>query len=388
MVLWKMTDKKVLAIITDFYLPEIGGVQTHVYDLARYASRSGYKVYVLTTTGIEPKTELLNGHTVVRLPYPKYAGFLGLTGLGRRYRKVLVSIQPDILHAHHLFSPSGIIAGKVAKSLGIPSVLTNHSIPVGYEIYKQFWNMISKALTLLPAVKYVGYYDAAIAVSKLAAEYLRIFYSGSIKIIPPPIDYEYFSITARKEEVGFNGDDKIVLFVGRLAPKKGLEFLLYAFRIISRLEENAKLVIVGPTDTPYYFYLKGLIGMLQLEKKVFFTGKVSREKLRKLYAAADVFVFPSYGGESFGIVALESMAAGTPIVTTLGGALAKYICRQKIGFLTGLDIKKFALAVVKLLRDPDLRMEMGKNARRFARLFSWERVFRMIEEIYLEVLRR
>ena len=377
-----------LCLVTDFFYPEIGGVQTHVQDLAMTALKNGYDVSIITTVGRKFSVEYIDALKIVRVPFPKYSGFVGIAGLESKYKKIMSRLKPDIVHAHHAFSPSGIIAGKAAKSLGIPAVLTNHSIPVGYEAFRRIWHYISNWLSTIPALKNLRKYDAAIAVSKPAAEFLKYFYSGHIRIVPPPIDYDIFNINVKKSEVGFDESEKIVLYVGRLEFKKGIEFAIYAFRIVAKVMPEAKLVIIGPDETPYAWHLKKLVEVWGLKRKVIFLGKVSKEKLCKYYVASDIFIFPSYGGESFGIVLLESMASGTPIVTTIGGALAPYIKKYRLGYVTGFNTRRFAAAIIRLLDDDEHRRKMGERARLFAKIFSWDRIFRKIEEIYEEVAHR
>jgi len=377
-----------LCLVTEFYYPEIGGIQTHVYGLAKMASKHGYDVTVLTTVQSKKRVEKVDDIRIIRVKFPRYAGFFAIFGLEKKLENIFRQIRPDILHVHHAFSPLGLASPAAAKKLGIPIVLTNHSIPIGYEFYKKIWNNLSRVFVLYHKMRNIRKYDAVIAVSPLAAEYMRLYYpDGKIHIIPPPVDDDFFQVRASKSDVGFDEDEKIILFVGRIAPKKGLEFALYAFRMLSKLEPNARLCIVGPSDTPYTIHLKKLMSGWGLERNVLFMGSVSKEQLKKLYAASDVFIFPSYGGESFGIVVLESMATGTPVVATLGGALGKYIKKYKLGFVTGFNTKRFVAAILKLLGDNELRKRMGERARQFARFFSWEKTFKRIENIYRSVMR-
>jgi len=376
-----------LCLISDFFPPEIGGVQTHVYGLARTAARRGYRVTVVTTVGGRTRVEYMEGIKVIRIIYPKYSGFFDPWSLKKRLRRVLTRIRPDIVHAHHAFSPLGMTSASVAKELGIPAILTSHSIPIGYEAFRSLWNVASRIIMLYPVAANIKKYDAIIAVSRPAAEYISLFYPKKIHIVPPPIDDEFFEASASKEDIGFSEDDKIVLFVGRLDPKKGLEFALYAFRLVVMSEPRARLCIVGPGRAPYLWHLRKLVDAWGLEENVFFVGKIPRSLLVKYYAASDVFVFPSYGGESFGIVVLESMASGTPVVTTLGGALGSFISKYGLGLVTGFSTVRYARAILTLLRSKELRERMGRRARRFARLFSWDRLFRRIEGIYRAVYR-
>ena len=374
---------------TDFFLPEYGGIQTHVYELARMSIKKGFEVTVITSVGEHGKIEYIDGIRVIRIKYPRYAGLFALSGLKNRLKKVFRKIRPDIIHAHHAFSPMGLASSHVAKKLGIPSVLTNHSIPIGYESFKALWNYFSRIFLLYQDIYNIRKYDAIIAVSTLAAEYIRVYYPrGRIFVIPPPVENSLFTIQATKRDVGLSDDDKTVLFVGRLAPKKGLEFALYAFRLIILAEPDVKLYIVGPYDRAYMWHINNLLKKWGLKNNVIIVGPVPREKLRKYFAASDVLIFPSYGGESFGIVVLEGMASGKPVVATSGGALRRYIEKYKLGYITGFDTVKFAAAVLKLLRNPELRREMGERGRRFARIFSWDRLFSKILRIYELVMLR
>ncbi len=377
-----------LCLATDFFYPRVGGVETHVYNLARTAIRRGYRATIVTTVGGKRIIENLDGINVVRVQYPKISGFFWLYGLERRLYIVLKKLSPDIIHVHHAFSPMGLVASAVAKKLDIPVILTNHSIPLAYESFRLVWNYFSRIFLLYHEMRNIKKYDAVIAVSPLAAEYIRIYYPYEDKIflIPPPVDDEFFSVESSKEEIGFGEEDSIVLFVGRPSAKKGIEFALYSFRIVARLEPRAKLCIVGPIEGGYKYVLRSLIRSWDIEDRVVFMGKVSREYLRKIYSAADIFIFPSYGGESFGLVVLESMATGTPVVTTRGGALGKYISRYRLGVVTGFNPKKFAGAILFLLRNEELRTAMGSRAKKFARIFSWNRLFDKIEEVYRMVM--
>lgn len=372
---------------TDYFLPEYGGIQTHVHELSKVAIKNGHKVTVVTSVESERMVEKIDNINVIRVKYPKYAGFFALSGLKNRLYKIFRKIDPDIIHAHHAFSPMGLATAHAAKKIGIPAILTNHSIPIGYEAFKRLWNYFSRIFLLYQEIYNIRKYDAIIAVSTLAAEYIRVYYpKGRIFVVPPPVESEFFNVSATKEDIGFNSEDKIVLFVGRLALKKGIEFALYSFRLISLLEPKAKLCVVGPYEKAYMWHVKILVKSWGLEDKVIFVGPVDRELLRKFYAASDVFIFPSYGGESFGIVVLESMATGTPVVATSGGALKKYIERYGLGYITGFSPVKFARAVIRLLNNPTLRDKIGKKCRIFARLFSWDRIFSKIMDIYRLVM--
>jgi len=343
---------------------------------------------IVTTSGKKPYWGLSNGIYLIRIPKSVAASMVTFNiSLKKDLETLLPRLDADILHAHHAFSPLGLVTSEIANQFGIPSILTNHSIPIGFGSLKGVWGTISKGLSIIPMLKTINLYDEVIAVSSMAAEYISYFYKGRIHIIPNAIDLEEFRITASKDEFGLKENDPMLLMVTRSSPKKGIEVALLAFKVVVKKLNNAKLFIAGPTGA-YLQYLKFLTKVFDIEKHVKLLGFVPRRTLVKLYKAADLLIHPVLGGESFGIVLLEAMASGTPIVATYGDGLRYVLEGSGAGMcIDVLNPEKIARIIIRLLNSPNLLKEMSSAGLKFATRFSWSRIIDKIIRIYKEVSR-
>ena len=378
-----------IVLLTDFLYPRYGGISTHVEGLVKALIREGHKAIVITTAGDKRGFDKLDDMiTVYRDPAPVLTTLIfNIERLKKRIESVIGKIDPDILHAHHAFSPMGIITPEIGKKLGIPTVLTNHSVPFGFYVARYQWYTIAKLLATFSALRSLRMYDRVIAVSPVAAEFISKFYRGKIHIIPNAIHLDEFDkIEASKEELGLNKDEPLILMVGRASLKKGFELALLAFKKVVDEVPNARLFIVGLTGF-LRSYINGLVKFLKLEENVYIPGYVPRETLIKFYKAADVFIHTAYGGESFGIVLIEAMAAGTPIVSTAGDGLKHVL--ENSGAAICLDVPNpstLAKAILKLLNDEDMRRSMSIAGRKYVKKYSWSRIVKRIIEIYNQLV--
>jgi phosphatidylinositol alpha-mannosyltransferase len=177
-----------------------------------------------------------------------------------------------------------------------------------------------------------------------------------------------------------------ILFVGRFEPRKGLLELLKAYRILRKTGCECRLLVVGTgplgKEARRYVATRRLRG-------VEFVGRVSDEEKAQLYRTADVYVSPATGGESFGIVLLEAMAAGTAIVASDIHGYKGVVRRGREALLVPPnEPKPLAAAIARLLRDDDLRAEMATAGRERAQDFSWERVTAKVDDFYGVIIRR
>ena len=191
-----------------------------------------------------------------------------------------------------------------------------------------------------------------IAVSKPALDHVSHHLPGEYRIIPNGIDTEYFCLNgAGREE--FNDGKINILFVGRLERRKGLAYLLNACADIKRNFPNFRLIIVGPGKVLRMRYEKSVDDM-NLTDNVVFTGYVSTDELPSYYRSADIFCAPATGGESFGVVLLEAMACGKPVVATPVG-IAPELEPHDSGGLTVVatqEPRELAEAIVRYLTAP------------------------------------
>jgi len=182
-------------------------------------------------------------------------------------------------------------------------------------------------------------------------------------------------------------DDKFnILFVGRLEKRKGFKYLLRAFSYVKAELPNTRLIVVGAYDAkdkrPYERYVR----RHRLEDVVF-VGYASAEDLPRYYRTCDLFCAPSTGFESFGIVLLEAMAAGKPIVASNIAGYRNVLEDGAEGLLVEpKDERALAEAIIRLLKDPELRQRMGERGRAKAPSYSWDKIARRVLDYYQELL--
>jgi phosphatidylinositol alpha-mannosyltransferase len=285
-----------------------------------------------------------------------------------RVRRVLAAEQFDILHLHEPLVPTLCLA--VLAESQIPTVGTFHANndgALGYRIFRG------------PLDAYHRKLDARIAVSPAAVRTVATHFGGEYTVIPNGVDIERFSADVPRQKDGVFR----ILFVGRLEPRKGAKFLFKAMpRILSEVP-HARLTVVGsgPMSGYYRSHLPDGVG-----DRVDFAGRVSGEELARHYAEADVFCSPAMGGESFGIVLIEAMAAGAAVVASDIAGYRDVVNDGATGLLTRPgDPDSIAEAVIRLERDDALMRRLVESAKEDVQQYSWKRVTRRILEVYCSV---
>ncbi|ASJ07859.1 glycosyl transferase [Thermococcus siculi] len=379
-----------IALVSDWYYPKIGGVATHMHQLAIYLKKRGHDVSIVTNglkTGKEEELEEL-GIGLVKIP-GVVSPVLGVNityGLKSNKELGMFLRDFDVVHAHHAFTPLALKAVKAGRTLGKATLLTTHSISFSHE--SSLWSALGLTFPLFS--HYLKYPHEIIAVSKAAKAFIEHFTDSPIKVIPNGVDDERFRPISEKEkervkeELGISGD--LVLYVSRMSPRKGPHVFINAFQNIAREKDEVTLVMVGSGEM--LPFLRAQAKFLDIEDRVKFMGYVPDELLPKLYASADVFVLPSTMSEAFGIVILEAMAAGVPVVTTTVGGIPEVVKENGSGILVPPgDEVALAEAVLKILHDKELAMKFGDAGRKAVESrYSWRVVARDIENLYEEVL--
>jgi len=223
-----------------------------------------------------------------------------------------------------------------------------------------------------------------IAVSKPAMEFASKYVPGYYNIIPNGIDLEHFSPNVSPIDTFCDGKLNI-LFVGRLEKRKGLNYLLKAYQQVKREFSNSRLIIVGPGTRLRKKYEKQVkrSGL----KDVVFIGYTSYDELPKYYQTADIFCSPATGRESFGIVLLEAMAMGKPIVASNIEGYASVMTHGAEGLLVPpRDDKGLAQSLISLMADESLRQQMGARGRLKAMEYSWEHIAQRVLNYYVRIL--
>jgi glycosyltransferase involved in cell wall biosynthesis len=384
-----------------------GGQNVYVAQVARGLARAGHDVDVLTRRDdplMPTVTHMAPGVRVIQidagpasfvakeamLPYMDEfaAACETLMRHGRSY---------DLVHAN--FFMSGLVARRLKARLGMPYVITFHALGLVRRQYQQQADAFPpERIDIEREVARDA--DAIIAeCPQDELDQVRLYGvpSHRIRMVPCGFDSGEFSPMARaraREQLGLDQGDFIVLQLGRLVPRKGIDNVI---RAMGHLPEGipARLLVVGGDDaepdearTPEIGRLRRIARTCGVQDKVTFTGRRLRPDLRAYYAAANVFVTtPWY--EPFGITPLEAMACGVPVVASAVGGLQYSVTDGVTGQLVPPnDPAALAQALARLHANPRLAQAMGRaGMRRVRSLFTWERVSRMLMDVYEDVLR-
>jgi phosphatidylinositol alpha-mannosyltransferase len=279
----------------------------------------------------------------------------------------------DLLHFHEPFVPFlSLVVLRQSTSVNIATFHAFGGFSPAYELGSRMVRPYARRL------------HGRIAVSAAARHFIDRYFPGDYKVIPNGVDVDRYrrAVPIARWQDGTRN----ILFVGRHEPRKGLVELLKAFRILRKTGCECRLLIVGSgpqeREARRYVLTRRLQG-------VEFLGRVSDDEKAQLFKTADVYASPATGRESFGIVLLEAMAAGTPIVCSDIHGYKGVVRRGREGLLVPpRKPKALASAIGQLLADDELRAEMGRNGLERARDFSWERVTAKVDDYYGFVIRR
>ena len=366
---------KILFVIPYFYPAHaFGGPVRVAYDVGKELVKQGHEVVVYTSDAkdlenrLEAESAEIEGMKVHYLKnlsmfFVKNSKLFITPELPQMVKHSLRSF--DIIYIHEYSTYQNIVVHKFARKYGVPYVLQAHgSLPkTSRRVRKWVYDIFFGSNQLKDAAK-------VIALSKMEAEQYMCMGipKENIVIIPNGIDLKkYTNLPPRgyfRKKFGIVEDEKIVLYLGRIHKSKGLDFLVEAFNIISRKIEGVRLVIVGPDDG-YAAWLRRLASRLGVEGKISFIGFVSeRDKLGAL-VDGDVFSTPYFSG--FPHTFLEACVAGCPIVTTSNEL--DWI-PGNVGFVTKKSLCAFSEAIMKLLRDEQVKERFRTNCINTVRSFD------------------
>jgi len=364
--------------VSDAYLPFPGGVGEHLYNLKKYLERLGHEVFVLTSGFPELReevdTNVIRRGRVVLTPALKIFNNTQLTltfdpGLPSFLKEFYKENRFDVVHLHGPLAPN--LPGFALHYSPYPSVATFHTAFVGFN-----WNKVARIFFEKDARKLRKF----IFVSKTAKEAVIPPYHGDWVIIPNGVDLELFY----PEEKGRFVYGKInVGFLSRHEPRKGLHILLEAFAKDRKLREDAHLVI--GSSGPLTEYYKGFCEKHNIPAT--FLGKIPKSELPDFYRKIDIFVAPATGGESFGLILLEAMACGTPVIASNIEGYKNVVIDGENGLLFEKgDAFDLADKIKELISNENLRLKIVKNALEFVKPYHWLEVAKQIEKVYREIV--
>ena len=370
-----------IALVSPYDFAYPGGVVNHISALEQYFTKMGHEVKI-----IAPASKAVSnlGDRLIPIgkprPIPVSGSIARITislRLASRIKEVLAKEKFDIIHLHEPFMP--MLCSAVLRfsdnAANIGTFHACHGSP-GYGFGRPITTMMLKRRRR----KLTG----KIAVSKPAMDFARKYIPGYYNIIPNGIDVEHFSPDVSPIDKFCDGKLNI-LFVGRMEKRKGLNFLLEAYRQVKQEIPNSRLIVVGPgTRLRSIYERKVRRSKLQ---DVVFVGYASYDELPRYYKTADIYCSPATGRESFGIVLLEAMAIGKPVVASNIEGYANVITHGVDGLLVPpKDKRLLAQALISLLSDASLRQQMGANGILKAKRYSWENIAQKILSYYMRLL--
>ncbi len=372
----------------------VGGIARHCEGLAKALVRDDHEVHVVTldfpgSPGYEEMEGVKVYRTATELGHPNFLTWVLLFNhfLEKRMADLGPQVEFDVLHVHDWLTAFAGISFK--HYLRKPMVLTIHSTEVG-----RAQGLHGPDSFSIDGIEWWTAYEAnrvVVTSHSMKREICDHFHLpwDKVDVIPNAIDVTQYnppvdtgSVRAR---YGVGWGEKLVLCVGRLVPQKGIEYFISAIPSIAQRYPEAKFVIVGEGWSRDY--LEGIARSTGHTRRILFTGFISDSEVIALMASADVLVIPSIY-EPFGIVALEGMATGVPVVASRVGGLAEVIEHDRTGiFVYPRNPGSIAWGVDQILSNPSHAEWLTQNAReRLHKTYSWEAVAMKTVEVYEKVV--
>ena len=367
-----------IGMMVDTYKPYVSGVTNYV-DLNKCAlERAGHEVYVFTFGDVEYQDD---EPRVIRSPGLPLAdtGFYLSPRYKTKHKKLLQTM--DVVHVHHPFL-SGRLALNYCRSARIPVIFTNHS---RYDLLAQAYlpimpDEVSHSLLQAYLPNFCEAVDLVISPSAGMEKILReLDVKSHIEIIPNGVDLSKFQQAKpfQRSNFGFTDQDILLVYAGRLAPEKNINFLLESFAGIAQTIPNVYLLIVGGGKKQFEEELQNYIAELGVANRIRIIGMIPYEDIPSYLSMCDIFVTTSMA-ESFGMSTVEAMSAGLPIMGVHSTGTSDIVEEEKTGFLSTEHIAAFTAKLTYLCLHPSLRREMGLAAREASKQYDIERTTKIL----------
>lgn len=362
-----------IAQVTPYDVAHPGGVGQHIFHLQREFESQGHKVVVIAPRSSKGGLEVRDGFYGVgrTISIPANGSQARLTfdvTLYNAVKQLLEYERFDVVHVHEPLTP--LLPYMVLPNSNAANIATFHAA----RATNPWYSMLKPYFSFL-----LGRLDSRICVSRPAEEVVHQYFGGRYQIIPNGIDIEHYRPDVQPFPWATDGVPRI-LFVGRFnEQRKGFKYLLRAFPLIRQQFPETRLLVVGPGDRSKF---QELINRYHIEG-VDFIGEVPSGDLPHYYASCDVFIAPAVRGESFGLVLLEAMASGKPVVASNIPGYAGVVTHRQDGLLVPpKDSTSIALAIVRMLSDSALRRALSSRALVTAQQYAWPAVAGQILDVY------
>ena len=393
---------------------DTGGMNVYVREITRKLGEMGVHVDVFTRSQDEHVPHVLHdlgyGNRVVHvpsgpevpLPKQELAAYLPAFVEGIKKFAESKNIHYDLIHSHYWMS--GVAAADLRISWQVPVIHMFHTLGLMKNRVAQSPNEIEGEYRLQGERKVLEIADRVVAATPAELAQLQFLYQADTRrvvIVPPGVDTgRFYPIPAdeAREFIGVPLCGRMILFVGRIEPLKGLEVLFQAISMMRKrgalIDESFCLTVIGgepdassETMSAEMARLQSLRDQSGLQDLITFLGKRDQETLPYYYSAAEVVVVPSFY-ESFGMVALEAMACGTPVVASQVGGLAFLIQDGVTGYTVPVeDPQALSDRLVTLLQDGQIRQQMGQRAAEVAQKYAWENIAEQLVVVYRDVIK-
>jgi Glycosyltransferase len=394
---------------------DTGGMNVYVAELTRHLGEQGIHVDVFTRSQDEHVPHVIHslgyGNRVVHIPagpehpLPKQELATYIPTFAEEVRRFAQEkgIQYDLIHSHYWMS--GIAAESLKAAWGVPVLQMFHTLGLMKNRIAQSAAEMEGEYRIDGEKEVVRMANMIVAATPAEVDQLETLYAvkkDCIVTIPPGVDTARFYPIPQdeaKEAIQISCKHRLILFVGRIEPLKGLPNLIRALDSIRKSgnpigQDYCLLVIGGDPDasedtmSEEMLRVKALCKELGVDDFVFFLGKKAQETLPYYYSAADVLVMPSYY-ESFGMVALEAMACGTPVIASQVGGLPFLVQDGVTGFVVpGGSPEALVKPLVDLMTNEDLRAQMGQQAANYALDYSWKLIAKRIAKTYAAMIKK
>ncbi len=371
-----------IALVSPYDFASPGGVVSHISCLEQQFTRLGHDVKIIAPAS---KAVYTLGDRFIRIGTPRPVPVSGSIArvtvsvrLESQINEVFKREKFDICHLHEPLMPT--LCTTVLRLKRAPMVGTFHASG-GKPWYTMFSPVMKWYLD-----RWFRKLDGRIAVSQIALDYVNTYFPSDYTIIPNGVDTHHFSNGGTPLDKFSDGKTNI-LFVGRLEKRKGFDYLLEAYRLIRSEIPDCRLIQVGPGIRLRKKYEKRI--RRHGIPEVNFTGYSTYSDLPRYYKTADIVCFPATGRESQGIVLLEAMAVGKPVIASNIDGYSSILTDGAEGLaVPPRNVEKLAEAILKLTKDRQLRHQMGARGKTKALQYDWSLIATKLLDFYVKTLDR
>ena len=367
-----------IAIVSPYDFSYPGGVTNHVENLYSQLKKRGHSVKIAAPSSLNSNTlddpDFIAIGKPISIPTAGSVARITLSlRLGKNVQDFISSKRFDIVHIHEPVSPT--------LPLTFLRLVEDSALVGTFHAYAKRRTSLSLSRFILR--KWASKLHKRIAVSEAAHEYIDRYLPGDYEIIPNGVDLEKFSKNSINPEK-FNDGKINILFQGRMEKRKGFNHLLKAYSNIKWTYPNSRIIVVGPGNIDREG--RQIIAERGLTD-INFVGFVPEEDLPGYYQAADIFCSPATGDESQGIVLLQSMAAGTPVLASSIAGYKTVITNNKDGILIDpLNESIFSSALLNLVENKTLRRTLSSQGLKTIEKYDWNVVTEKILTVYKEAI--